>query len=135
MNNNNTTEIEFKRAERLKAFKLRQEALKRKAIYKQTPLKPLKRLKPRIGELYCERKETTKASNKVICYECRKTYIWPDFFSFRYSAELPKRECDCGSSNIIWIGPIARLPKKDASKIRWDEFWKHCGKRCAGACR
>ena len=105
----------------------------RKRFYKQTPLKPLQKNKPRRGEVYCERHETTRASYKVICYECRKIYVWSDFYVFKSSGE--ERKCEYGSDDLRWIGPIARLPRKNAHKKKWDEFWKHCGKNCAGACR
>ncbi len=105
----------------------------RAKVYKQTPLKPLRKNKPRKGEVYCERTETTRASYKVICYECHKIYVWPDYFVLKRSGVV--RMCKCGSDDVRWIGPIARLPKKNASKKKWDEFWKHCGKSCAGACR
>ena len=124
---------ESEKAERLLRLKKLQESRLRKAIYKQTPLKPLKREKSRKGEVYCERHETTRASYKVICYECRKIYVWPNYFSLKYSGEM--RKCECGSEDVRWIGPIARLPRKNAHKKKWQEFWKHCGKNCAGGCR
>lgn len=114
----------------LEIQKKRQEVHKRKAVYQQTPLKKDKHRK---GSQYCERHETTRASYRVICFKCRKIYVWPDFFSLKASGEIQK--CGCGSTDIRWIGPIARLPRKRANKKKWEEFWEHCGKICAGACR
>ena len=119
--------------ERRRIFQERIEAIQRRKIYKQTPLKPLKREKRRKGEMYCERHETTRASYRVICFKCRRTYIWPDYFIMIQSGNM--RKCECGSTDIQWIGPIARLPHKNASKKKWKEFWEHCGKNCAGRCR
>lgn len=125
--------LKSEKTKRLLKFKERQEARARKAFYKQTPLKPIRRNKLRKGDPYCERYQTTRASYKVICYECHEIYVWPDYFALSNSSEM--RKCKCGSTNVRWIGPIARLPRKNANKKKWDEFWKHCGKNCAGACR
>ena len=103
-----------------------------RAEYKETPLsKP--RMKSRKGWSYCERRHElgvgfVKTELKEICYECH--HILP------HGKAQDQTECpNCGGTNIMKIGPIARLPRKNASKHKWDEFWKHCGQRCAGACR
>jgi len=107
-----------------KALK-RIEAYRRRRAYKITPLTDT-RYKPRIGEEYCERHRSSPTDKKAICFECRK--IWNDSW---VRINDKKRTCTCGSTNIIRIGPIARLPRKNASKGKWDEFWNHCGTSCS----
>lgn len=92
-----------------------------------------KRFKPRKGWPYCERHHelgysALRTENKMICRKCR--HILP------HGLKFDQTNCpECGSSDVRKIGPIARLPRKNAAKAKWDEFWKHCGRRCARGCR
>ena len=86
--------------------------------------------KPRSGIQYCERMQSTKADYHGICFNCRKIH---SNIPCTGDSEIT---CSCGSNDIRWIGPIARIPRKNASKAKWDEFWKHCGKgHVSGICR
>lgn len=99
----------------------------RKRMYKITPLTRYK-FKPRKGEVYCERSRGSNRNNGSICKNCHYivvTYRWTERIS----------ECPKCKSEMVWIGPIARIPRKNASKKKWEEFFDHCGKNCAGACR
>ena len=122
--------------ERREIVRKRLEQRKRHEQYQVNPYTKPKKL--RKGEPYCERHETlinhaipsnvdvefSKCVDKSICYECRTIYNW--------KAE----KCSaCGSEDVLRIGPIARIPRKNASKKKWEEFWNHCGKSCAGGCR
>jgi len=113
----------LKPEEKLKRLMELRKARLRKAFYRQTPLRPLRRDKLRKGNPYCERHLYSSTSNNSICFDCRKIY------------NKKVEKCVCGSTDIIHIGPIARLPRKNAHKKKWEKFWRYCDKSCAGGCR
>lgn len=95
----------------------------RQAPYKMNLLSDV-RFKPRQGTMYCERAKSSKTSGRSICADCHEIY------------KVPEDKCRvCGSDNVKRIGPIARLPRKNAHKKKWEEFFNHCGKTCAKGCR
>lgn len=99
----------------------------RKRMYKITPLTRY-RFKPREGEVYCERAHNSNRNNGSICKECHYRLV-----ADRWSEEI--FECPKCKGEWVKIGPIARIPRKNASKKKWETFFSHCGKNCAGACR
>jgi len=53
-----------------------------------------------------------KANN--VCYDCKNTV----------RASFPIDKCPkCGSNNMVYTGPRARVPKKNASHSKWNKFW------------
>jgi len=75
---------------------------------------------------YCTRNTevyfmNTNIEEKYTCIECKHV---------GGQLKCPK----CGDETVK-VGPIARPPKKNASRTKWNEFNKHLGKYCAKGCR
>lgn len=101
----------------------------RRKKYRVTPLTET-RFKPRKGVQYCERTSSVVSGirdNGIICVECHHRIYTP---GLDYPETCPKCK-----GEMRRIGTIARLPRKNASKKKWEDFFKHCGKMCAGCCR
>lgn len=99
----------------------------RQAVYKLTPLSRLRK-RPRKGESHCERPRTV--DNGFICYDCHTVHRPKGTLETHKDYDLNKElKCpQCGCGDLRWIGPIARMPKKDASKKKWQIFFdKYCG--------
>lgn len=61
--------------------------------------------------VYCERQMFGKP-DLHICKDCH-------FTAKRYLWKCP----NCGSTNVQGCGYWARPPRRNASKMRWDQFW------------
>jgi len=99
----------------------------RQAVYKLTPFTRLRR-KPREGESYCE--SLGDIDNGYICYECHAVYRLKGSVktdkNYDLDKELKCSQCNC--DDLRWVGPIARMPRKDANKKKWQIFFdEYCG--------
>jgi len=104
----------------------------RQAVYKLTPLS--KRPKPRDGEPYCERTMFIHSvDNGHICFECHTVKRTQCSINDKETLICPK----CGSDDMRWVGPIARVPRKNASKKKWKDFFDiYCEQgHVKGSCR
>ena len=57
---------------------------------------------------------------KYVCLSCHHSQKLSSDFSFKTT-----RCSKCGSENIGYVSPIARVPRKTASKKVWENFINH----------